>query len=956
MNLETHPGTAQAQRLANAPNPAALRLDERTEADLRAWAVGLAKQLRFFDEKNTHSGSWEAFFKFGDAELADLQSRAEVPPHYALFLAFLNLFGVAQAHFNGLTKRHLDVYYEKILGLSRRGGEPDVVFAVVELAKQAVEVFLPQGTLLDAGKGPDGLPRRLLTSHDAFPNQARVAVQRSFFLGKNILRAGDTAGGQVFGSADLPAVQLGFVLASPVLNLSGGERTITIECELSRPLLMRPGQLLGLFDGFLSGEKAWLPVRFRPRPEGKHLTLTGTLPAREKPVVGFHDGLDGAFPTDWPVLKLLPPAGAYGFWRQVRIETLSLRSTVAGLTGLEATNDLGPVAPDKAFQPFGPQPVPGSTLRLRMPELESKTLERLTLGLRWLNPPASLGAHYRYYPGYKSLKNASFGASLRVEGAPAQPVVLFDDRDATEPVTLVWTGREARADEVRLVNQHTFFHREFPQLYARTLLEKAQDDAGYRVTPAANTKAKTTSASSSIKFTEALFPTADFIQHRLTTVVALDKLVNLAELLDDGIPNEPYTPTLQSLTVGYSATSLPGEVRFFHLDAEGFSEQTPASMPLLPQHREAGQWLIGLEKAAPGQSLSLLIQVAEGTADPDATPPPMTWSVLAGNEWQALDERQVLADETLGLRQSGLVRLNLPDAAFAPHTRLNPALIWLRASVPAGADLAGVCRVVGLHAQALRAVGEKPGPVPAGSATKLGKPLTAVKSLSQPYASLGGRVAEDETAFYRRVSERLRHKGRALSVWDYEHLVLEAFPELHQVKCLPHTDADCGCPTPGAVTLVLIPRTDPTNPLQPRASQALRQRVQDFVNARTPLFAQVRAVNATFEAVEVRAKVRLRPGLPFGFFRDRLGDELKQHLTPWAFGAVGELPFGGSLRRSGLLRFLETRDYVDVVSELRVFLENQEIIDTDLLTASGPRAILVSASQHGFESFEGLKV
>lgn len=947
MNLETRPGTTQAQRSAAAPNPAALRLDERTEADLRAWAVGLAKELRFFDEKNKPVGTWEAFFDFDETALAELHTRAEVPPHYALFLAFLNLFGVAQAHFNGLTKRHLDVYYEKILGLSRREGQPDAVFAVVELAKQAAEAFLPQGTLLDAGKGPDGQPRRLLTTHDAFLNQARVAAQRSYFLQNGTLHTGDTADGRVFGSAALPAVQLGFALASPVLNLTSGDRTVTVECILNQPLLMRRGQLLGLFDGFLSGEKAWMPFSLTPRLEGKRLTLTGTLPAREAAVVGFHDGLEGAFSSEWPVLKLLVPAGAYGFWRQVRVESLSLRVEVVGLTGLEASNDLGPVAPEKAFQPFGPQPVPGSTLYLRVPELETKTLERLTLGLRWLNPPARLGAHYRYYPGYQSLTNASFGASLLVEGARPQPVALFNDRDATEPVTLTWAGREAQADKVRLVNQRHFFHREFPQLYARTLLEKAKDDAA----PPAKKKAKAApaSVSSSIKFTESLLPTAEFIQHSLTSV-AVDKFVNLAELLDDGIPNEPYTPTLQSLTVGYEASPLPGEVRFFHLDADGFSEQKPAATPLLPQYRDAGQWLIGLEKLTPGQSLSLLVQVADGTADPDSTPPAVTWSVLAGKEWQPLNERELLADETLGLRQSGLVRVNLPDAAFVPHTRLAPELTWLRASVPAGADLAGVCRVVGLHAQALRAVGEKPGAVPTGSATKLAKPLTAVKSLSQPYASAGGRVAEDETAFYRRVSERLRHKGRAGSVWDYEHLVLEAFPELHQVKCLPHTSADCPCPTPGAVTLVLIPRTDPTNPLQPRASQALRQRVADFVNARNPLFAQAEAVNATFEAVEVRAKVRLRPGLPFGFFRDRLSDELKQFLTPWAYGVVGELPFGGSMRRSSLLRFLETRDYVDVVSELRVFLENQEITDTDLLTASGPRAILVSASQHLFES------
>ncbi len=941
-DLTNRPGTSQAQRAA-APALTNLRLDERSEADLRQWAGELAKELTFFGAKNKPNGTWEAFFKNDAFALADLRARAEVPPHYALFLAFLNLFGVAQAHFNGLGKRHLDFYYEKILGLSRRDGQPDRVYAVVELAKQAAETFLPQGTVLDAGKGPDGKPRRLVTTLDAFPNQARVAAQRSYFLKDGVLHAGETADGRVFGSDSLPAVQPGFAVASPALELAGGERTVMLELMLSKPLLMRRGGLLALFDGFLSGEKAWLPLKLIPRIEGRRLLLTGTLPAREKAVFGLSAALpDAPFPTDWPVLRVLAPASAYGFWRQIQVESLALRVAVAEFSGVQASNDLGPVVVTKAFQPFGPQPVPGSTLTLECPELRQKTLERLTLRLSWLNPPTSLGAHYRYYPGWKSLNNASFGATLRVDGAAPVAVPLFHATDATQPVTLTWTGNLPGADAIRLENGHSFYHREFPQLYARTLLEKATDAAKPAPPTAARSLPPAVRVGETSRTLE-LLPTA----RRLNDTISVSNFLNIAELLDDGIPNEPYSPTLKTLTVGYIATPLPGQLRFFHLDAGGFSEENPASVTLLPGHTDEGQWLIGLEKLFPGQALSLLVQVQEGTADPDANPPAVVWSALTGNAWQRLDERQLLGDETAGLRQSGLLRVNLPDAAFAPHTRLDPNLTWLRASLASTTE--GVCRLTGLHAQALRAVGEAPGPVPPGSATKLLPPQARVKSVSQPYASGGGRPAEDDTAFYRRVSERLRHKGRAASVWDYEHLVLEAFPELHQVKCLPHTAAACeSCAMPSSVLLVLVPRTDPTDPLRPRASLGLRARVNDFINRRNSLFVKTEAVNAAFETVRLGAKIRLQPGLPFGFFRDKLNQELKQYLSPWAFGVVGELPFGGSLRRSALLNFLETRAYVDVVTELRVYVENREITEADVLTASGPRAILVSADEHDF--------
>jgi|GEM_PF-6816366 len=943
-------GTTQAHRLASTPNPESLRLDDRSEADLREWAGKLAKELRFFDETNAENGTWEAFFGSDETALTELQARAEVPPHYALFLAFLRTFGVAQSHFNGLTRRHLDFYYEKILGLSRRDGQPDDVFAVVQLAKQAAEDFLPKNTALDAGKGTDGQPRRLFSTDDAFPNQARIAAQRSVFLGANgVLHAGAPSDGRVLGHAGLPVAGLGFALTAPALDLAGGTRTITLEFPLAHAVSPLHFRRIASLRGELSGEKAWLSLQFTARFEGNSLRLSGTLPASEKAVVGYQAALGGGFPTDWPVLKVFVPAEASTFWRGIRVEAPSLRVTVAELPITEASNDFGPVVTDKAFLPFGPQPVPGSTLTLHCPELRRKSLRRLDLGLTWLNPPGNFKTAYRHYPGWNSLCNAAFTANLRVGSTAPVPVNLFNASDATQPVTLSWNGTpQAGVDTIRLENAHTFYHREFPQLYARAMLDKATEALN---PPPPPPPAPPTGLSAKAY----LVGTAKTIQAKdsLTSKEFVSQIF-IAEYFDDGIPNDPYTPTLKTLTLGYQAETLPGELRFFHLDESGFSEKTTSQSTLLPVHAEAGQWCIGLENLRPGQALSMLVDAEEGSADPDATPPPLTWSVLAGNDWLPLDDRHLLADETRGLRQSGLLRINVPDAAFAPHTRLDPTLCWLRASVPSSLD--GLCRVRNLYPHALRARGEKPGDFPAGTVTKLAVPRATVKALSQPVASGGGRPAENAPAFYRRVSERLRHKGRALSAWDYEHLVLEAFPELYQVKCLPHTTADCqSCASPGRVTLVIVPRTDTVNAHRPRASQALRARISEFIDRLTPLFVHVEVVNAVFETLTVRAAVRFRRGLAFGYFGDRLDQDVQRYLTPWAFGTPAELQFGGSLRRSALLRFMENLEYVDVVSDFEVLVEaggRRATVEPDLIPAMGSRSVLVSAERHEFSLFD----
>ena len=53
---------------------------------------------------------------------------------------------------------------------------------------------------------------------------------------------------------------------------------------------------------------------------------------------------------------------------------------------------------------------------------------------------------------------------------------------------------------------------------------------------------------------------------------------------------------------------------------------------------------------------------------------------------------------------------------------------------------------------------------------------------------LSGRPAEDRQSLLTRPSARLRHKQRAASPWDYERLVLEAFPHVFKVKCFPNMD------------------------------------------------------------------------------------------------------------------------------------------------------------------------
>ena len=81
-------------------------------------------------------------------------------------------------------------------------------------------------------------------------------------------------------------------------------------------------------------------------------------------------------------------------------------------------------------------------------------------------------------------------------------------------------------------------------------------------------------------------------------------------------------------------------------------------------------------------------------------------------------------------------------------------------------------------------------PITSGTISKLLVPDANIAKVGQPFDSFGGSAPEDSgSAYYQRVSERTRHKGRAIQKWDFERLVLQQFPEVLCAKCIPHSVA-----------------------------------------------------------------------------------------------------------------------------------------------------------------------
>jgi hypothetical protein len=443
-------------------------------------------------------------------------------------------------------------------------------------------------------------------------------------------------------------------------------------------------------------------------------------------------------------------------------------------------------------------------------------------------------------------------------------------------------------------------------------------------------------------------------------------------------------------------------VRLFHLGPFGEAEQDfPASSSghyLLPQFRHAGgpdhvgEWLIGFRNLGPRQSVEALFQVLEGSTSPALSKPEnhVTWSYWAGNRWEIFEERDV-SDATKQLIQSGIVRFTIPDNAATGKGIWPHGHVWVMASVNEAVE--AVCKILSVRAQAMRATLSLTAlpslapdfldqPLPADTISKLKDADARFKKFSQPYPSFGGRQTEGSDRFYLRSSERLRHKGRAATIWDYESLVLEAFPSVYKVKCLNHTriednpDASLAIyneNAPGHVALIAVPnlinRND-ANPLKPFAAQDLLTGIKDYLRERVtgqlapgpvaPYQVNVHVCNPLFEEIQLEFDLQLKEGYAdFSWYKQVLQEEITRHLSPWAFageGQAADLQFGGRISKSALINFVEERPYVDFITSvaLKQKAGNAPLSgDLEEAVASTSRSILVSvpASNHAIKPY-----
>ncbi len=773
--------------------------------------------------------------------------------------------------------------------------------------------------------------------------------------------------------------RIGFALASKALLLQEGRRTVCIKMQFVNPPLGAQKPTLeqwvqeiaaamqssengvgaitriqkqqaffkvfrDLFIISLSTEEGWLEIpEYLPscaemdrQQKRNSLTITFVLPENFPPIISYQPEIHGdGYATQLPVIKfVLNPRSylyPYGILSVLELARIRIEVAVEGCRRLLLQNNIGQLSPLVPFAPFGPIPETGSYLVVGCPEAAGKQLSDFNVTIQWSGLPKGIGGFKTHYQAYEGFEHVDFQISTTVlndgKWMPENPKAAIVNSLFQTKSDLDAGG--AVSDYITLSCDAVISY--WNPLEYRNLA------AGLSYTPSTN--------KGFFKFT--LVGPAQAFGHQAYPNVLAEVLTYNAKQKHTRFlkkaPNQPYTPVISSISVNYQAFSdiIPGnkevdciasmQEKLIHLHPLGWEDSILGfDQPnfLLPQYAYSGNLLIGLKGRISGGIITLYFYLREDSLpiekiELDA----LQWFYLSHNQWVPLDKKDIISDSSRGFMKSGIVTLSIPADITQENTILPNGLFWLRVS--AERDLEKFCSFYTVYAQAIRAsrrfdqhsVPSHLNRLPAGTIVRTRKSIPGIGSIKQIQQSFGGRLTEDRNQLRIRVSERLKHKQRALLPADYELLILEQFPQIYKVKCFPNMTPDYVTQQrfcPGHLLIVALPYLtgDGVNTQRPLLSGHLVNEVKEFITQLAPPFVNIYVIHPIYEVVQIRCTVKLKNALFAGMNVSRLNQAISDFLSPWNEMIGYTSHFGWMLSKHDIESFIQDLDYIDRVTNL----------------------------------------
>lgn len=792
---------------------------------------------------------------------------------------------------------------------------------------------------------------------------------------------------------------MGFAISSPVLIMKEGKRKVNISFNFDRPSgntlyrlikdisrnnsTLKEDSFHQIFkDGFLisiTTKEGWLSISDYEISQSftTHLmsfsfefTLDFSAPSIQvNPKAGFN--------SDYPIIRFLfnneSTVYPFSFVKDLILNNVNIDVDVKGVKELVVYNESGRLDASQPFELFGFTPRQGSYLLIGNEEIFQKQLLDLEICIDWFNPPKEQFGFMEYYQNYNQMiDNDSFQVLLSVL-SDNKFFVPKKTEDFTFPLfsSNMENGNESVAPTtiIRNIPIEQFGIKPEPGFKLNRNYDNGTRSGFFKLE-----LCNPPMAFGHEVFSNLITKVSQYNNTPTFSGLGIFQKAIYPEPL--AIPKEPYDPIVKKLSIDYKASarinlndvrqsSEEGVIpeKIFHIHPFGnmttFEGNRASNHYFIPQYDDEGNLFIGLQDLRPLQEISFYFELKENLLmDAKRQRPQATWYYLSDEEWKPFLKKQILVDTTENFTTSGIIKVETPKDISKGGTLLNPTLFWMKIGVRKNVHLLAKCIIVETQGVSASRVlkGEKSvQEVKKDTLVTFPKNMSNIQSVHQPFPSFGGRPAESAQEFYFRVSERLRHKSRAITTWDFERLVLQHFPEIHQVKCISISQGE-EILSHSTVKVVVVPQirlVENSNYFEPKADYFLLSRIKEFLEGYCSPFATLEVMNPVYEKLKISCGVIFTKGNNNGTHLEKLNMEIRKFINPWMFGVNVNLQLGGTLVKDELLTLIQRLPYVKFITSFSIVQVVQEagkyhLVDTardvsttPTLQASNPWTVLV---------------
>lgn len=741
---------------------------------------------------------------------------------------------------------------------------------------------------------------------------------------------------------------IGFMIGSQVLFLEEGEReinlTFTLEEDTSKNVFWK------LLRQMVSNHKLPLDVIFNMVFEEAFIISYTSIKGWE--TVNSYDVLFDekenafilrfllnntapAFTTlesekqysSWPMVKVVfdeyAPVYAYSFFKGVILETITIDVTVTGIKNLALYNNIGKMPLTKSFDLFGPQPSLGGYLMIGKSELFKKELTGFDIHIDWDAVPADYGGFETYYKAYsEKFDNDSFIVEL---AALSNGYWFPKEKHASKQLNLFTTEpcqTPEGYDSVLITNTRTFSI-DNPGEFQFSRDYKLEDPIKYDV--------HTQSGFLRLTLTAPKDAFGKDLYQKNYTEIATYNAKN-EEIVP--LPNKAFIPKVKKVVLDYTATdviyfnnsfssddgsdTVVGD--YIHITPFGIEKTVKDSKvyknTMISDFEGEGYLYISLSGVSANVSVSLFFDLHNDSPSLVTVSDNIIIQYKELDTWITLTEKFIISDGTNKLTKSGIIELILPDNNQEDDEQkyeLRFVAIQDAYVYPIINGIYPNAVVTSCISKNNEIIGKN---IAANSITKSVKKLPEVKKVMQPAPSYGGKIPGTQELFYTEVSERLRHKDRAVTIWDYERLILQYFEEVVAVKC---TNLDQNFKQQaGKVTLIVLSSKWKHQKHKYFNSNELEE-IAKFIRKKSNSFIRVVVRNPTVEWLLVNCVVEFYTKENGGYYINELNTFISNYLCPLSHKEISNIEGIGAVVVPRMLKsHIENLPYIKTVKRLDI--------------------------------------